>query len=95
MGDRLRDAQAEMRIGLGSRHATASRAHEEALLNEERLEHVFNGAALFAQSRRKVVDADRATRKLLDDGEQQAAVLRSSAAEATESVMRPSAFTSA
>jgi len=45
--------------GLGS-HATAGRAHQESLLDEEGLEYVFDGAALFADGCRQAVHPDRA-----------------------------------
>ncbi len=86
-------------------HAAARRAHDESLLDEERLDHVFERAALFADGGGDALDADRAAVELLDDREQELAIERVEALridfEHVErgvgdgSVMRPSAFTCA
>jgi len=59
------------------RDDTAARcAHDEALLNQERLEHVFDRVAFFADCGCKRVEADRAAAELLQNGQQQPPVHR-------------------
>jgi hypothetical protein len=60
--------------GAARRHPTARRAHDETLLDQERLDHVLDRAALLAERRREALDADRAAVELLDDRQQQLAV---------------------
>jgi hypothetical protein len=47
-------------------HAAARRALQEALLDQERLEHVLDRVALLADRRREVVDADRPAAELVE-----------------------------
>ena len=60
--------QAEVLIGLARGDAAARGAHQEALLDQVGLDHVFDRAALLAERRRKAFDADRTAVELLDDG---------------------------
>ena len=85
--------------------AAARGALQEALLDQERLEHVLDRVALLADRGGEVVDADRPAGEFLDDGRQQLAVHHveprastssiDSAASATSRVTSPSARTSA
>ena len=47
---------------------------QEALLDQERLQHVLDGVALLADRRREVVDADRSAGELLEHRAQELAV---------------------
>src|SRR5262249_56768907 len=49
-------------------------AYQESLLDEERLGHIFQRAALFAERCRETVDPHRATIEALDDCRQELAV---------------------
>src|SRR3569623_8615 len=73
-GRRRWRAQAEMRIRMARHHPPARGTHEKALLNQKRLQHVFDGAALFADGGGQAVDAHRAAVEFVDEGEQQLAV---------------------
>ena len=73
-GRALRHFQAEMLIGGARRDAAARSAHDEALLDQERLDHVLDRAALLAERRREALDADRAAVELLDDRQQELAI---------------------
>src|SRR3569623_1581109 len=73
-GRRRWRAQAEMRIRMARHHPPARGTHEKALLNLKRLQHVFDGAALFADGGGQAVDAHRPAVELVDEGEQQQAV---------------------
>src|SRR5690606_11562885 len=72
---RCRRFQAEMQIGRARDDPAARRAHHVALLDQIGFQHILDGAALLADGGRQVVDSDRAAVELLDDGQQQAAVL--------------------
>ena len=65
-----------MAPGAARRDAPARGAHQEALLDQERLDHVLQRAALLADRCGDAVDADRPAIELLDYGEQQAAIER-------------------
>src|SRR3546814_10794607 len=58
-------------IRLRRRHAAARGAHQEALLDQEGLDHVLEGAALFAQRGGQRLDPDRAAVEGLHDDAQQ------------------------
>src|SRR5687768_1300251 len=60
-----------MQIRLTRCYATACGAHHEALLDEKRLDDVFDRAALLAQCGSQAFDADRATVELVDDRKQE------------------------
>src|SRR5712691_2061159 len=66
------DAEVAVRGERGD--APAQRPLQEALLDEEGLEHVLDGFGVLADGVREVVEADRAARELLDHREQQLAV---------------------
>ena len=63
-----------MLVGVARRDAAARRAHHEALLDQVRLDHVLDRAALLAERRREALDADRTAVELLDDRQQELAV---------------------
>ncbi len=63
-----------MRVGGARRDAPTRGAHQESLLNEERLDDIFDRAALLAHRRGQTVHAHRAAVEFLDDGQQQLAV---------------------
>ena len=63
-----------MPVGSQGRNAPARGALQVALLNQVRLDHVFNGVALFANAGGNVVQADRAAIEAVNHGLQQFAV---------------------
>src|ERR1700748_855180 len=63
-----------MQVGGACDNSTPSRAHQKTLLDEKRLDDVFERAPVLADSRRKTVDSDRAAIETLNDGHQQLAV---------------------
>src|SRR5262245_44086291 len=73
-GLRLRWLAPEVAPGRRRRDAPARRAHEESLLDQEGLDDVLERVALLAERGGEAVDADRATRELLDHREQEAPV---------------------
>jgi len=56
------------------RDAAAVGPLQESLLDEKRLEHVLDGVAFLADSRRQIVDADRTATELVEDALQKLAV---------------------
>src|SRR5678815_1670589 len=70
----LRHFQAEMLVGVAGGDAAARGAHHEALLDQIRLDHVLDRAALLAERRCEALDADRTAVELLDDRQQELAV---------------------
>src|SRR5258708_8772350 len=66
-----RSGQTEMRICRAGRHAASCRAHQKPLLNQKRLDHVYDGAALLAHRGRQAIDAHGSAFEFLDDREQQ------------------------
>ena len=72
----LRRLQPQMPIRLARDHAAARGAHQEALLDQERFEHVFDRAALFGQRRGERFHADRAAVEMIDDRAEQAPIER-------------------
>src|SRR3569623_575105 len=71
---RRRCAQPEMQIRMTCHHPPARGAQEKALLNQKGLQHVLDGAALFADGGGQAVAAHRPAGELIDEGEQQLAV---------------------
>src|SRR5690554_7212422 len=67
-----RRLQAEVAPRLGARHAPARGTDQIALLDQVGLDHVLEGAALFAQGGSERIHADRAAIEVLDDQAQQA-----------------------
>ena len=65
-----------MAIGGSRCGAPARGTHQESGLNQERLYHVLQGAALFSNGCRKAVNAYRTTIKFFHDGQQQPPVQR-------------------
>ena len=65
-----------MQVGVAGGHTPAGGAHQEALLDEERLDDILERAALLADRGRQAVDADRTAVEPLDDGGQELAVER-------------------
>ena len=63
-----------MRIGAGAGDAAARGALQVALLDEVGFDHIFQGAALFADAGGKGVEADRAAVEVVNDDGEQAAV---------------------
>src|SRR2546430_16388077 len=63
-----------MQVGSARDHAPARGAHQESLLDEERLGDVLERAALLAERRRKTIDTDRAAVEALDDRREELAV---------------------
>ena len=56
-----------MHVRVIRRDATACRAHHETLLNQIRLEHIFDRTSFFAHSSGEALDADWTAIKFLDD----------------------------
>ena len=54
--------------------AAAQRALQVTLLNQVRLQHIFNGVALLADGRRKIINAHRPAAELVDHRAQQFAI---------------------
>ena len=65
-----------MAVGKRRCHAASDGSLHQTLLNEVGLHHVFKGFTVFPDGTGKVVDADRAPRKLFNDGEHKAPVDR-------------------
>src|SRR5438874_2035727 len=66
--------ETEMQVGSARGHAPARGAHQESLLDQERLGDVLERAALLAERRRKTIDTDRAAVEALDDRREELAV---------------------
>ena len=71
-----RHGEPQMQIGSTGRHAAAGAAHQEALLNQERLDDILERAALLADRGGEAVDAYRSAVEFLDDRAQHLAVQR-------------------
>ena len=56
----FRRLQAKMQIRIPGNHTSARRAHNEPLLQQIRLQDIFNGAALLADGGRQRIQPDRA-----------------------------------
>src|SRR4249919_2847031 len=66
----VRRPETEMQVRDARRHPSTCRAHHEALLNQERLDHILDGVAFLANRGRQAVDADGTAGEFLDDREQ-------------------------
>ncbi|KAG0926324.1 hypothetical protein G6F31_018429 [Rhizopus arrhizus] len=66
--------QAHVPVGLVCGHAAARGAHQEALLDQVRFDHVFQRATFLGQRRGQRFDAHRATIEVIDHGLQQAPI---------------------
>src|SRR5690606_10273126 len=66
----IRHLQAGVLIGIAGGDAAAGSAHHEPLLDEKRLEDVFDRAALLAQCSRETFHTHGPPFELFDDGEQ-------------------------
>ncbi len=73
-GDARRRRQAQVRVGLGAGEAAARGALDEALLHQERLDHVLDGVARLGDGVGEGLDAGRAAAVVVDQGRQIAAV---------------------
>ena len=71
LGGRLK---AEMTIGDFRCYTAARRTHDITLLDEVRFQDIFDGVALFADSRRQAVQTDRPAAEFFHDGAQQARI---------------------
>src|SRR5215471_8289591 len=63
--------EAEVAVRAPRRHASARRAVQKAVLNEERLVNIFDGVFFFADRGSNTANPDGASAELVDDGEQQ------------------------
>ena len=66
--------QTEKQIRVSGRNPATGRAHNESLLDQVRLDHVLDRAALLAHGRGKAFDADRTAVEFFNDRSQQAPV---------------------
>ena len=64
----------EVTIRRHRRDSAARSSLQQSLLDQIRLDDVFQGVAFFAHRRGQIVDADRASRKLFYDCEQQLSI---------------------
>src|SRR4051812_20450968 len=71
---RRRGRQTEVLPGRGQRDAAARRAHEQTLLDEERLVHVLDRLGLLAHADGQRREADRTATELLAQGAEDGAV---------------------
>src|SRR4030095_5975013 len=69
-----RRRQSEVTVRKRRCHAPARRALQEALLDQERLQHVLDRIALLADRSRQVVDADGAAGEFVEESPQQLTV---------------------
>ena len=76
--------QAEVLVGAPRGHPAPRRAHE-ALLDQEGLQHVLDGAALLAERRRQGLHADRPAVEALDDRQDSRRSIRSKPLGSTSS----------
>src|SRR5690606_34068607 len=71
---RLWCRDAEVRVSLRGRNAPAWRALQISLLDQVRLQHIFDGVTLFADSGRQIVESDRAAIEFEEYGFKQLAI---------------------